>query len=59
MCLKPYYVHFLMSKKSKDILDIDDQSTTYVFESKGTQALFFNLFKNINMLNQFKQCMEE
>lgn len=51
MCLKPYYVHFLMSKKSKDILDIDDQSTTYVFESKGTSALFFNLFKNINMLN--------
>ena len=42
-----------MSRKSKNmlILDIGDQSTAYVFVSKGTSATYLNLFKNINMFN--------
>lgn len=35
MCLEPYYIDCLMSRINKDIviLDIDDQSRTYLFVS--------------------------
>lgn len=43
MCLKPYYIHHLMSwRVSKLILDIDDQNVVYVFASKCNHVAYLN-----------------
>ena len=48
---------FLCQGENKNTLnrDLDDQDTIYVFTSKGTQVVYFNLNLH-NMLNHSKQC---
>ena len=59
MCLNFIIYIVLCQVKNQNILtlDIDVQNTTYIFASKGTQALY--LIDHIKVFNLFNSALEE